>query len=211
MIKPFNKINMSLKETDTEQIILMAAKEVFFKKGYDGARMQEIADEAGMNKALLHYYFRSKDKLFEAIFNDAFQKFIPRVVEKMNSDASFEEKIETFVENYITTIIEVPQIPIFVLTELHRNPERIVGMMKRMGVQPQLIFASMQKNMDEGKIRVTNPRHLLINIIALCVFPFAAKPLLQNMLFDNNSGDYHEFLLERKKEVCQFIINSVKI
>ena len=73
---------------------------------------------------MLHYYFRSKDKLFEAIFNDAFQKFIPRVVEKMNSDASFEEKIETFVENYITTIIEVPQIPIFVLTELHRNPRK---------------------------------------------------------------------------------------
>ena len=69
----------------------------------------------------------------------------------------------------------------------------------------------MQKDMDEGKIRVINPRHLVINIIALCVFPFAAKPLLQNMLFDNNSGDYHKFLLERKKEVCQFIINSVKI
>lgn len=202
---------MSLKETDTEQIILLAAKEVFFKKGYDGARMQEIADEAGINKALLHYYFRSKDKLFEAIFNNAFQKFIPRVVEKMNSDVSFEEKVETFVENYITTIIEVPQIPIFVLTELHRNPERIVGMMKKMGIQPQIIFSGIQKDIENGKIRAINPRHLLINIIALSVFPFAAKPLLQNMLFDNNSGEYHKFLLERKKEVAQFIINSVKI
>jgi len=199
------------KETDTEHIILNAAKEVFFKKGYDGARMQEIADEAGMNKALLHYYFRSKDKLFEAIFNDAFQKFFPRVVEKMNSDASFEEKVETFVDNYITMIMEVPQIPNFILTEVNRNPERIVGMMKKMGLKPELLFVGIQKDIQEGIIRTIDPKQLFINIIALCVFPFVAKPLLQNMLFDNNSGDYHKFLLERKKEVSQFIINSVKI
>ncbi len=202
---------MSLKETDTEQIILRAAKEVFFKKGFDGARMQEIADEAGMNKALLHYYFRSKDKLFEAIFNDAFQKFIPKVVEKMTSNASFEEKVETFVENYITTILEVPQIPLFILTELNRNPERILGTMKRMGMQPQLIFAGIQKDIDNGKIRAINPKHLFINIIALCVFPFVAKPLMQNMMFNNDPGEYHKFLKERKKEVSQFIINSIKI
>jgi AcrR family transcriptional regulator len=202
---------MSLKETDTEQIILLAAKEVFFKKGYDGARMQEIADEAGMNKALLHYYFRSKDKLFEAIFNDAFQKFIPRMVEKMASDASFEEKIISFVDNYITVIMEVPQIPNFILTEINRNPERIVEIMKKIGMQPEIIISGIQKDIEEGKIIAVNPKHLLINIIALCVFPFVAKPLLQNMLFDNNSGDYHTFLLERKKEVSQFIINSIKI
>ena len=77
---------MIIQEADTEQLILEAAKKVFFNKGFDGARMQEIADVAGINKALLHYYFRSKDKLFEAIFFDAFQQFIPRVVENMNAD-----------------------------------------------------------------------------------------------------------------------------
>jgi len=202
---------VSLKETDTEQIILNAAKEVFFKKGYDGARMQEIADEAGMNKALLHYYFRSKDKLFEAIFNDAFQRFVPKMVEKMISNISFEEKIEAFVDNYITVIMEVPQIPIFILTEINRNPERIVGMMKKVGMQPEVIIAGIQNDIDEGKIIDINPRHLLINILALCVFPFAGKPLMQIMLFNNNPGSYHDFLLERKKEVSQFIINSIKI
>lgn len=202
---------MSLKETDTEQIILLAAKEVFFKKGYDGARMQEIADEAGINKALLHYYFRSKDKLFEAIFNDAFQKFLPRVVEKMLSNASFEEKIEAFVENYITVIMEVPQIPIFILNEINRNPDRIVGVLKKIGLQPEIIFQGIRKDIELGKIRNIDPRHLIINTIGLCVFPFAGKPLLQNIFFNNDAGEYHKFLIERKKEVAQFIINSIKL
>ncbi len=202
---------MTLQETDTEQLILIAAKNIFFKKGYDGARMQEIADEAGMNKALLHYYFRSKDKLFEAIFNDAFQQFIPRMVENMSSNVSFERKIEIFVENYVSMLIKVPQLPNFILTEINRNPEKIFEMFSKMGLKPALILQEIQKDIDEGKMRPINPKHLLINTIALCAFPFAARPLMQIILFDNNTEKYNEFLEERKKEVSQFIIHSIKI
>ena len=202
---------MNFKETDTEIIILNAAKKVFFKKGYDGARMQEIADEAGMNKALLHYYFRSKDKLFEAIFYDAFQQFIPHMAEKMFSNISFEKKIEIFVENYLEVLIKMPQLPNFVLTEVNRNPERIAEMFSKMGLNPMLILQLIQKEMDEGRIRIINPKHFLINTIALCIFPFAAKPLMKIVLFENSTDQYNAFLNERKKEISKFIVQSIKI
>ena len=84
---------MSEQELSTEKTILEAAKKVFLDKGFDGARMQEIADEAGINKALLHYYFRSKDKLFDAIFEEAFKQFLPNISDIMVSDISIEEKV----------------------------------------------------------------------------------------------------------------------
>ncbi len=202
---------MSTKETDTEQVILNAAKNIFFRKGYDGARMQEIADEAGINKALLHYYFRSKDKLFEAIFKNAFQQFIPVMVENILSGISLEKKIEVFVENYLNVLIKTPQLPNFVLTEINRDPDRIVEMFGKMGFKPGIILQSIQKDMDEGKVKCMDPRHLLINIISLCAFPFAAKPLMQIILFDNDTIKYNAFLEERKKEVSRFIIQSIKI
>jgi TetR/AcrR family transcriptional regulator len=201
---------MNLQETDTEQLILNAARKVFFSKGFDGARMQEIANEAGINKALLHYYFRSKDKLFEAIFFNAFQQFIPRIMENMKADISFEAKIESFVENYINILISIPQLPSFVLTEVNRNPERIAEMLGKMGVMPSYILEMIQQEVDKGNIRAVNPKHLLANIIALCVFPFAARPLFQIVLYGNEAEKYDAFLEERKKEVSRFIIQSIK-
>ncbi|MCX6232574.1 MAG: TetR/AcrR family transcriptional regulator [Bacteroidetes bacterium] len=202
---------MISQETDTEQLILEAAKKVFFKKGYDGARMQEIANEAGINKALLHYYFRSKDKLFEAIFFNAFQQFIPSVVENLNADISFERKIEIFVENYINMLINFPQLPSFVLTEVNRNPERIAEMFGKIGIIPSVILQGIQKEVDKGNISAVEPKQILANIVALCVFPFAARPLLQIVLTENDTAKYNVFLEERKKEVSRFIINSIKI
>src|SRR6478735_10691909 len=96
------------KDLSTEEKILNAAKKVFLTKGMDGARMQDIADKAGINKALLHYYFRSKDKLFERIFIEEAQKFMPRVTHIMLSEMTLFEKIEKFVGEYIDTLIQNP-------------------------------------------------------------------------------------------------------
>ncbi|NTW33144.1 MAG: TetR/AcrR family transcriptional regulator, partial [Bacteroidetes bacterium] len=104
----------------TEKLILKAAKKVFIDKGFDGARMQEIADLAGINKALLHYYFRSKEKMFDAVFEDVFMQFLPEVTEVMNSEITLFDKIKTFVDVYITALLKNPHIPIFVLHELSR-------------------------------------------------------------------------------------------
>ncbi|MCB0436733.1 MAG: TetR/AcrR family transcriptional regulator, partial [Mangrovimonas sp.] len=112
------------KETDQtiEAKILNAAESVFQRKGMDGARMQEIANEAGINKALLHYYFRSKQLLFEAVFKKAFSLLAPQLNKILNDDSSVEDKIKNFSFNYISFISEHPYLPNFIISELNRNP-----------------------------------------------------------------------------------------
>src|SRR6185436_18120443 len=111
------------KDRSTEEKILAAAKKVFTHEGMAGARMQDIADEARINKALLHYYFRSKDKLFETIFLLEAQKFFPKINMIFESDTPLFEKIEKFVNEYITEIQENPYLPWFVLNEINRQPD----------------------------------------------------------------------------------------
>src|SRR3954452_616752 len=111
------------KDLSTEEKILNAAKKVFLTKGMDGARMQDIADEAGINKALLHYYFRSKDKLFEQIFLKVTTSFLPKIFLILKGEDTLFEKIERFCEVYITQIIKTPYVPIFILNEINRQPK----------------------------------------------------------------------------------------
>src|SRR3712207_2537327 len=103
------------KDQNTEQRILQAAKTVFMHRGMAGARMQDIADEAGINKAMLHYYFRSKEKLFEVIFREAIGKFLPKINATIALDCSLFEKIHIFCREYITVLMENPYIPLFII------------------------------------------------------------------------------------------------
>jgi TetR/AcrR family transcriptional regulator len=201
---------MSEEEKNTEKTILDAAKKVFLARGFDGARMQQIADEAKINKSLVHYYFRSKDKLFNAIFAEAFGQFIPKVAETMASDKDIFEKIRVFTETYIEMFIKNPHIPTFVLHEINRNPERIVGFFKESNIDPSQFAASIINEIQKGTIKAVNPLHLIINMISMCVFPFAAKPILKGFIFNNDEEMYMSFIEERKKEVSEFIINSIK-
>src|SRR4051795_1256053 len=111
------------KDLSTEEKILNAAKKVFLTKGLEGARMQDIADEAGINKALLHYYFRSKDKLFETIFLQVANEFLPKVFAILQSEDSLFKKIELFCAAYIDQEIETPYVPIFIIREMNRDPK----------------------------------------------------------------------------------------
>ena len=202
---------MSEKEQlNTEQKIMEAAKKVFIDKGFDGARMQQIADEAKINKALVHYYFRSKDKLFDAIFKEAFQQFFPKVVEIMMTEKPLFEKIEFFIGTYITMLSNNPHLPSFVMHEINRNPDRLVDIIKSSGVKPEYFGKAIQKEVDAGVIISINPTHLIINMIGLCLFPFMAKPIIQGFLFNGNPKAYQQFLSERKKEVTSFVINSIR-
>lgn len=202
---------MSDKEKNTERIILEAAKKVFLQKGHSGARMQEIADEAGINKALLHYYFRSKDKLFEAIFQDAFQNFIPQISGLINSELPVIEKIWAFVDSYIDLLLKNPHVPIFILSELHHNPDRLTQMFMNYGIQPSPFLSQLDAEINAGRIRPVNPRHLIVNMISMCVMPFAAGPILRGVLFGNDEDEYQKFLLERKTEVTLIIMNAIKV
>lgn len=205
MIKPKNK------DLTTEEQILEAAKKVFVEKGFDGARMQQIADEAVMNKALLHYYYRSKDKLFEAVLKQTISGFIPKVGLILISEKSLFEKIEYFVDVYIDMLVKNPHFPLFIIHELSRNPDIIALFIKEQGLHPELLIKQIEKEIKAGKIRRIKPEHLIINMISLCIFPIAAKPIIKMMIFNNNESIFKQFINERKKEITEFIINSIKI
>jgi TetR/AcrR family transcriptional regulator len=194
----------------TEERILNAAKKIFSRKGLDGARMQEIADEAGINKALLHYYFRSKEKLFEAVFGDIFQTFFPKAMSIMaNPDISLINKVKQFVNIYISLIQENPYILGFVTHELTRGgADKIVVLFKESGINPEIFFQQVQKEIEKGTIIPINPVHLIVNMISMCLFPFIARPILSGFI-TMDKIDYDAFLEERKVEVPKFIINSI--
>jgi AcrR family transcriptional regulator len=201
---------MQQNDLNTEQKILEAAKTVFVVKGLEGARMQEIADEAGINKALLHYYYRTKDKLFEAVFREAFYKLVPNIFELIKSEIPLFDKIRIFTEKYIDIFIENPFIPGFVLHELNRNPKRMVNLISDMGIDPQVFMDQIEEEVRLGKIKPIDPYQLIVNMLSMCIFPFAARPIIQNIIFKGDTENFQNFIRERKKEVPEFIINSIK-
>lgn len=201
---------MTEKEENTEERILNAAKEVFLRKGMAGARMQEIANEAGINKSLLHYYYRSKDKLFLSVFRLAIQNFIPEIKSIIFSDAPVTDKIDRFVSEYIDVLLNNPFVPLFILQEIQRDPDRLLSIFQEEGIQPQMVLAQFKQAVDNEEIRAIDPVHLLINILSMCIFPIAARPMMQRMFYNNDSGAYDKFLEERKKVVSEFVKNAIK-
>jgi TetR/AcrR family transcriptional regulator len=198
--------------TDTEQKILTAARKVFIKKGYAGARMREIADEAGINKGLLHYYFKTKDGLFESIFDELLMTFAPQLNIIFESDLPFLEKIEQFIHQYMTVLINNPDLPPFIVHEMQQNEEKVVNAILKSKHKPNPMKFMMQIQMEiaMGKIREVNPVHLMINMVSLCAFPFVAKPMFKG-IFHINDSDYLQIMEIRKKEIVDFIINSLKV
>ena len=201
----------SLKTENTEEEILNAAITIFQQKGMAGARMQEIADKAKINKALLHYYYRSKQLLFEAVFKNAFNLLAPQIGKVLNDDTDLFEKIRGFTNNYVSFVIKHPYLPNFVIQELNSNPDFIQKL------RASENFPSTEKfklqvvtAINEGKIRNIEAEQLLINIISLNIFPFIAEPLLMALV--NVDKEKYDILLQnRKTEAADFIINAIKI
>ncbi|HZK07086.1 MAG TPA: TetR/AcrR family transcriptional regulator [Bacteroidales bacterium] len=196
--------------SDTEQIILQAARQEFISKGYDGARMQAIATEAGINKALVHYYFRSKQKLFDAVFLEVFAKILPQVDHLTDGTVDIFTGLHSFISGYIDVIIQNPHIPGFILHELNRNQDGIARLFAPKMLQLQLFVARLEQEMQLGNIKTMDANHLFANILGLCIFPFIARPILQLMLMNDDTARWQQFVAERKEEVYQFIYNSIQ-
>jgi AcrR family transcriptional regulator len=198
------------KDATTEQRILEAAKKVFVSKGMAGARMQDIADEAGINKALLHYYFRNKEQLFETIFLEVSTQFWPQVSLIFESDKQLFEKIEEFCNAYITKVLENPYIPMFVLNEMNQNPEFFFRKIWKSG-PPKLgkFVQQIDDDIKANKIKPVSPVQLLMNMISMCVFPFIGKPIFQAAI-GLDDLQYRLLLEQRKQDVPRFIIESIR-
>jgi len=202
---------MEIKKDSTEDKILEAAKNVFITKGMEGARMQEIADEAGINKALLHYYFRSKERLFEAIFSEIFKFAFPKLSRIILSDAGIVSKIEQFVDAYIDILIKHPFIPGFVMKELNRDPSGLFKLVVKFGLDPQPVLSHIQEAMDRGEIIQMKPQHLVVNVVSMCIFPFAARPIISFVVFKDDKQALETFYSERADVIKKFVINAIVV
>jgi len=203
-------LNHIVKTMTTEEKIFNAARIIFQKKGFAGARMQEIADEAGINKAMLHYCFKNKELLFQAVFMNAFSQLAPQINEIFNSKESFFEKIKKFTHSYITFVMQNPYLPQFVIQEMNNNPEFVMSFLKNENrPDPTLLIAQIEKEIADGIIKPINPKQLLMDIFSMTVFPFAAQMMMKGMI-QISDAEFNQMMEERKTSIAEQIINSIK-
>ncbi|MFK7770814.1 MAG: TetR/AcrR family transcriptional regulator [Saprospiraceae bacterium] len=196
----------------TEQEILEIARKHFVRKGFAGARMQEIADEAGINKAMLHYYFRSKDKLYHEIIKQTLNFMIPKLANAISQEGNFWEKIERLINTYIDTLTEHPDIPFFIIAELSQKRERFIEELKNKSSHfpaAQKFVMEMMNEMAQGNIKEFPPIHLFLNIVGMTVFPFMAKPVFQT-IFEVSEKDFEQLMQLRKKVILDFVKSALK-
>jgi AcrR family transcriptional regulator len=200
------------RDKDTSEKILAAARKTFLIKGMSGARMQDIADAAGINKALLHYYFSSKDKLFEVIFMEEAKKFFPKINMIFESELPLFEKIEKFTVEYIDEIQQNPYLPLFILNQINQDTDKFLGKLlgKENQPNPHNFLAQIEKEVKNGTIRPISPIQLLINLLSMCIFPFIGKPMILRKI-GLDELQFRHLMEQRKKEIPQFVINAIKI
>lgn len=195
----------------TEEKILEAAKTVFMKFGLYGARMQDIADTAGINKALLHYYFRSKEKLFDAVFEGALEKYFDQMVVINDVSIPIVERIHRYIDNIFKFYLEYPQMSIFIIKEVSINPElfkvKVEGLKKN---KNGLLIPSIRKAIEEGEIEELDPVLFLINLHSLCAYPFLASPIFKVIMKKSGQKWSEDCFDQIKISVKEFVSFKLK-
>jgi len=172
--------------------------------------MQEIADEAGINKAMLHYCFKNKQLLFEAVFMNAFGQLAPQINEIFNSQDTVFDKIKKFTHSYISFVIQNPYLPQFVIQEMNNNPEFVMSFLNNKNrPNPTVLISQIEKEIADGIIKPVNPKQLLLDIFSMTVFPFAAQMMVKGMIQISDS-EFNQLMEERKTSIAEQIINSIK-
>lgn len=196
---------------NTQSKILTAAIAVFSERGRDGAKMQEIADYAGINKAMLHYYFRSKDLLFEEVFKLTFIDFFSTINGILNSIDTIDAKIQLLCDAYINMAMQRPYLPVFLIAEMNRNPDTFFQQLS-FDQHPKPDFIGFKYQVEEeikaGKIHPTNPLHLIFNVLGLCIFPVVSRPMLQ-LVTGIEDAEFIALMEERKKIIPALVLSSL--
>lgn len=200
--------------TETEEQIFDAALKVFSMKGRDGARMQEIAEEAGINQALLHYYFRSKEKLYATVFAHVFEEFTSAARTPFEQDLPFDQFFETFIDRLVSIHAAHPEISrLWVLENLAGAPV-IAQMMKEQmetnpNLVPKLFIARIQKAIDDGEVRAVDPFQTFVTLLGASVFFFLAFPTL-SAVNPSLARDRDSAIDERKKHLFDILYHGLE-
>ncbi|MFN3555063.1 MAG: TetR/AcrR family transcriptional regulator [Bacteroidales bacterium] len=198
------------KNKNTEQKIFEAATELFIEKGVDRTSVRDIASKAGINLALMNYYFRSKENLFDAIFTNLVKENTRELLKILNSDLALEEKIIKYVDAYIDILNASPLLVSFFLAIIHRSREKITQMKVVSNLYGTEKFS--QQMIEEGKkgnIRKTDPSHFFVDMISMITFPFAIRPLIMDRN-EMSDEDFSAFIMQRKKHISDMLISTLK-
>jgi len=198
---------------NTKNIIMEAATQVFHEKGFNGARMQEIADLAKVNKAALHYYFSTKKDLFKQVFQTSFADLFSSFNTLLNDDLPILDKLDLLIESYFDFALDNIKNIKFILSSIDNNINIIKENISRHNAGMNFfdkIFNELEIEMEAGTIKYYNPRHLLVNVISMCIFPFIGQPIIIEVNhFSEN--EISKFIAERKPMIKLFVKSALTI
>lgn len=194
------------KELTTEEKIIESARKLFTQKGFSATRTRDIAEEAGINLALLNYYFRSKQNLFQIIIEEKFDELFGMIGPILSdTNISLEEKIETLVTNYTNLLLENEDLPFFVLSELKSN-EFILEKVKQNA--KMLSQPTIENQLKERRFTIST-LNFIMNIVSMTMFPFLSKPLFVSTGLVKEE-DFANFVINRKQHIPTWIMNTLK-
>ncbi len=197
----------------TEARILEAARTVFVRRGTHAASLKEIAQEADVNQALLHYYFSDKETLADTVFEQVASDFIPEIQAVFVAEQPLEEKVETIVQKYLDLIRANPYLPSYIVGELNQNPEAMKERIRSMGVAPfddlDKLDDQLKEKAEAGELRPISAEQFIVNLLSLCIFPFIARPLLET-LFDMDEAAFDRFIEDRKEQIPPFFLGGLR-
>ena len=199
---------MGAEEAQTEKLIKEKAKILFFQKGFLNATTQEIADEAGVNRALIHYYFRSRELMLEALLDETLQEKRDRVRRVLTSDLPFREKIANYIDTIVDYGLKYPYLDNFIISETARRPEKVkLFCAKDRFKSSDLVREALELEIRKGKIAPISAEHFMVNLISLCNYPLLAKSVIQTIHGLTDTA-YRKFLLERKRIIFRTIFDE---
>lgn len=199
---------MGLEEAQTEKLIKDKAKILFFQKGLLNATTQEIADEAGINRALIHYYFRSREQMLDTLLDETVMEKKERVRNIFTSKLSFREKIASYINTVVDLGLTYPYLDNFIISETARRPDKVKMLCAKDRLKSSdLIRDQLNEEIAKGKIAPISPEHFMVNLSALCNYPLIAKVVLQTIHGMTDTA-YRKFLTERKRVIFRTIFNE---
>ena len=196
---------MAKKSEITKAKLVETAKGLFLEKGFEGLKMQELADRAGMNKGLLHYYFKSKQALFQAIFHEALEDLFSGVIENLISDKPLDAKLDVLIDIYFDKLIDNPGLPVFILSEIHKNPS--IDGLPNISEKAPMLMDAIKATLPPG-MEPTKFLNLLLTVISLSVFPFVARPLFSKLLPPD--VNFKAFMEQRRVYVKKIITQLIE-
>jgi len=200
-----------VKSKNTEQKIIEAATELFLEKGVDRTSVREIANKAGINLALMNYYFRSKENLFDAIFSMLLKKNTKPLINILDSELPLEEKIVRYVEAYIDMLSENPLLVSFVMAIVHRSKDKITEIAAINNLYSTPKFAQeLYESGQSGKIKPTSPTQFFVDMLSLITFPFAIKMLIMDKT-GYTEEEFQSFIAERKKRIPEMLLANIRL